>query len=434
MNYISIIISIIIIVIIILQIVNPFINNSESDLHSKYKAFITNIYEVNNANNDIVTIEENSLMNNNGIIDDKLSNNNNYNNLIDEKKMESFKNVEDVNIMDKKYYLKYFYRTGCIYSSQFMPLWHEIKNVLPSYVNIEEINCDRKDILGFSLCSKYDIKGVPSLVLEIEDSNKDKSNNKKIVYVGDRSYQNIKKWLLDNSINLTYNPEVEHFDNYGNYVSIDKFNNVSSNGGQNDKDDSSHHNKGIVGMVIEADGSMRKHYDNVYKNESRINEHGEYDDVDEDGCTLASFSICKENSANPGYQIFTHRGQWGCVYPDQHTSINNPFDAAFSTADHYLHSLPPKVKQVVDDKGHVHLVAEDYNANEKLNQMKKCALKYKKEFRNFGLCDNKKLNDKYNIKEHIESGKSNLPFDSFDINDYNDTKETAEALYNACSL
>jgi hypothetical protein len=336
-------------------------------------------------------------------------------------------NFEDMT--SKQFTLRLFYRPGCPYSAQFMPLWQEIKAGLPQHVNVEELNCDRDDVLGTSICARYKIQGVPTMTLTMPDKVYPNETTT-LTYRNKRDYRSIKLWLSSQGIELRYNPEVEHFDKTGGYMDVEQFNNTDNG----TSSDGGYSNKGITGMVLSAEGNLRKPYDDLYSAESRINKHGEYQDVDEDGCPMASFSICKENSPNPGYQIFTHRGQWGCVYPDANISLNNGFDAAFSVADHYLHSLPPKMKQVVDAKGNVNLEVEDYSPDEKLNQMKKCAVKYKKNFRNFGLCDNPKLTAKYNIKDMVERGEANVPFDGMTADDYQDARDTAEALYTACSL
>lgn len=437
MYYISLFISIIIIIIIILQIYRPFLNSNPKDLLNNINEHFTLLYEYNHAKNDILDIEEESLINVNklqGGIDDVNASNNNLKldrpELVIKTSTLGKKIINETfeDITNKQFTLRLFYKNGCPYSSQFMPLWQEIKSSLPQYVNVEEFNCDRDDTLGTSICSRFNIHQIPTITLTMPD----KVYPNEIItltYRNKRNFHNIKLWLSNQGIELIYNPEVEHFDKYGNYMNIEQFNNLDNN-----SSNTGYSNKGIIGMVLSADGNLRKPYDDLYKAETRINQYGEYDDVDDDGCPIASFSICKENSPNPGYQIFTHRGQWGCVFPDPNTSINNQFDAAFAVADNYLHSLPPKMKQVVDDKGNINLEVQNYSATDKLNQMKTCALKYKKNFRNFGLCDNQKLTNKYNIKDMIDKGEANVPFNGMTSQDYQDTKETAEALYAACSL
>jgi len=434
-NYINVLFIFIIIIIIVLQIRKPFITNSIKNLNDNINSYLKMKNDVNNAKVDIADIEEDSLIRINNIKGgiDEINNNDELNrpnfmlqsnNLGSSILKDEFENTE---LNDENMTLKLFFQNGCLYSESFLPLWNQIKEVLPNYIKTEEINCSRKDILGFSLCKKYLVNEVPTIILIKSDNN----NNTHIKYTGINDYLSIKQWLNSHNISLSYNPEIEHFDKTGGFVSSD-------NTTTNNNDTFTDLKSGIAGgnfggTVLSANGDLRSPYDKMYKDASKMNEFGEFDDVDEDGCPIAYFSKCKENSVNPGYQVFTHRGQWGCTYPDKYTSINNDFDTAFSTVDNYLQSLPPKMEKITLEDGSISLKVSDYSASEKIAKMKKCAFKYKDEIRNFGLCDNNKLNDKYTIKENIENGELNLPFNDMDINHYNDTKDTAEALYTACS-
>jgi hypothetical protein len=439
-NKTSILLSIIIICIIILQLRTPFITNTVSTLKNNVKAYFKKQEDINDAKNDILDIEEDSLIitnNANGGIDDvnatiKEVQDKNNGKMEERPKFMVQESVLGTNTLHEQFTnnetskvsLKLFYEPGCQYSEKFMPIWTQIKEVLPETIDTEEINCKRKDSLGFSLCHTYKINSVPNLVLIRPDIlEKDELIN--ITYRGSKDFLSIKQWLNSQGIELTYNPEVEHFDRNGGYVSVsEEFNGLSSgiSGGN------------FGGTVLSAEGNLRAPYDKMYRDASRMNEHGEFDDIDDNGCPIANFSKCKENSVNPGYQIFTHRGQWGCIYPDKNTSLNTGFDAAFATVDHYLQSLPPKVEKKTDDNGNIYLEEVPYSADEKLAKMKKCANVYKKEIRNFGLCNNKKLNAKYTAKDRILAGDAKVPFDGMTADDYKDTAETAEAIYNACSV
>ena len=431
LNFVNIILSILIITIIILQIRKPFLTNSLSDLKSRLTSFFKMQNNIKEAYNDIKDIEEESLirinMNQGGVDDINATNNNKImrpsfmlqSSIMGEKALkETFANLDNTLIT-----LKLFYTPNCPYSQQFMPLWTQIKESLPTYIKTEEINCQRKDVLGFSLCKSNNIKKVPSIILVKPDTLKS-DETIDIKYHGSMDYLSIKQWLNSQNIPIEYNPEVEHFDRTGGHVSVEKFNELKS--GLVDTN--------LGNMLLSAEGNLRAPFDKMYRDASKMNEHGEFHDVDEDGCPIATFSMCNENSVKPGYQIFTSRGQWGCIYPDKNTSINNGFDAAFSVVDHYLQSLPPKMEQVVSEDGSVSLKVSEYSADEKIEQMKRCANKYNKEIRNFGLCNNDKLNEKYVIKERIERGEARLPSNDISIDDYNDTKETAEAIYSACTL
>jgi hypothetical protein len=422
--------------IIILQIKTPFITNTTNELQNRINSYIFNKNNTTNEKNkvleEIAKIEEDSLIKINklqGGIDDINADTKDGKlmrpqlvlqaNIAEQKHMfETFENLDNY-----KMKLKLLYQPGCPYSEEFLGLWTQIKDSLPSNVDSEEINCSRKDILGFSLCHQYKVSKVPTIILEKPDVLKP-DETIQVIYRGSRDLLSIKQWLMTLDIHLKYNPEVEHFDRTGGHVSVEKFNELKSGMSVGE----------FGGVVLSAEGNLRAPYDKMYRDASKMNEFGEFDDVDDDGCPIAYFSKCKENSVNPGYQIFTHRGQWGCVYPDKNTSLNTSFDAAFSTVDHYLQSLPPKVEQVIDKDGTVSLREVPYTADERMQQMKKCAIKYNKEIRNFGLCNNDKLNDKYVAKERVEKGELNVPFDEMTADDYTGAMETAEAVYSACSV
>jgi hypothetical protein len=441
-NLLNLFIGIIVVIIIIIQIRTPFITNTVDTLKDKINRYVFMQSEITNTKNEILDMEEDSLIrvnNNRGGVDDVNAVSNTDTEELNERPRfmvqqntltEAFTNSNNSgnnnNQKPLKMTLKLFYEPGCPYSEEFMSIWTQIKEVLPAYVETEEINCKRKDVLGFSLCHTYKVERVPSLVL-IRPDVLQPEEEIQVTYRGKKDFLSIKQWLFSQKIDIGYNSEVEHFDRTGGYVGVsEEFNSLSTGmaGGA------------FGGAVLSADGSsnLRAPYEKMYRDASKMNEHGEFHDTDENGCPIATFSLCNENSPQPGYQIFTHRGQWGCVYPDKNTSLNTPFDAAFATVDHYLHSLPPKMEQVVDADGKVSLVEVPYEAGEKLEKMKKCAMAYKKEIRGFGLCNNDKLNAKYNIKDMIAGGDAKLPFDGITTDDYQDTAETAEAIYGACSL
>jgi hypothetical protein len=427
-DYFSIFLGLIIFVIIILQIKKPFLTNSVNDIINSITLYFNSFDIKKETMDNINNLDEESLIriNNKGVDNINFNSDKNIsrpkfmvqNNTLNTSIInEGFEDIINDNIK-----LLLFYQHGCPYSEQFLSLWTQIKEVLPLNIITKEINCDKKDVLGFSQCHQYNINKVPSIMLEKPDllNNNEVS---RILYRGKKDYLSIKQWLKSNNITLKHNAEIEHFDKYGNNTSVEKFKEIKSG-----------YTGNMGNLVLSAEGNLRAPYDKLYKDASKVNEHGDYYDVDDDGCPTAYFSKCKENSVNPGYQIFTHRGQWGCVYPDKNTSLNNGFDAAFAAADQYLQTLPPKMTQEIDENGNISLKVEEYSAEDKIKQMKKCAIKYKDELRSFGLCDNKKLDEKYMTKELIEKGKLKVPFNGMNSNNYNDTKETAEAIYNACSI
>lgn len=454
-NIVSVILGLIIICIIIIQIRSPFITNTIDTLKENINAYMFMQNEIKNTKDEILDMEEDSLIrvnNNQGGVDDVNADiviNNVLSEDINNSSTEVYQNknqqdrpqfmvqesvlsnvihesFSNNNNMNEQMTLKLFYEPGCPHSEEFMSIWTQLKEILPSNVETEEINCKRKDILGFSLCRSYKVNKVPSLIL-IRPDVLNTEEEIQVTYRGKKDFLSIKQWLHAQKINIGYNSEVEHFDRTGGYVSVSEEFNGTTSGISG---------SGFGGVVLSADGNsnLRTPYDKMYRDASKINEHGEFHDMDENGCPIATFSICNENSPQPGYQIFTHRGQWGCVYPDKNTSLNTDFDAAFATVDHYLNSLPPRMEQVIATDGKISLVEKPYDAAEKLDKMKKCANVYKKEIRKFGLCNNKKLNGKYNIKEMVEAGQTKLPFDGMTLDDYKDASNTAEAIYGACSL
>ena len=283
--------------------------------------------------------------------------------------------------------LKLFYKTNCGYSQQFLPNWYELTKILPSGVGFEEINCDQYDEFGITQCSKYQISNVPTLQLVTTD---EKGEDTIEEFVGKRTYLNVKEWLGKLGVSLRKNFDAEHFEEVG------------------------HHQ-----IMRDADGSYEEHRDELRRNITLKDNMDNYRDV-EDGCYVASFSKCKEGSQNPGYQIFTQRGQYGCVYPDVNTSMNDGFEAGFASAASYLENLPPK-----QDTNTGKLLP--YQGDEKKTQMMKCAVKYSNEFRQLGLCDGERLAEKYLIPERLENGEVKLP-QGMTKEDYVKTKDIAESL------
>jgi len=290
--------------------------------------------------------------------------------------------------------LKLFYKTNCGYSQQFLPNWYELTRMLPSGVGFEEINCDQYGEFGITQCSKYQIRRVPTIQLVTTDENGEETIEE---FVGKRTYLNIKEWLGKLGVELRKNFDTEHFEEVG------------------------HHH-----IMRDADGSYEEHRDELRRNVTLKDNMDNYRDV-EDGCYIASFSKCKEGSQNPGYQIFTQRGQYGCVYPDVNTSINDGFEAGFASAASYLENIPPKQ----DPKTGKLL---PYQGDEKKNQMMNCAVKYGAEFRQLGLCDGERLAEKYLIPERLEKGEVKLP-QGMTKEDYLKTKDIAESLMvGACGM
>tara|TARA_Y100001970_G_C13970058_1_gene717689 strand:+ start:18 stop:653 length:636 start_codon:yes stop_codon:yes gene_type:complete len=87
-------------------------------------------------------------------------------------------------IQNKKKKLMYFYMKGCKYCKQFEKTWKKLKEKHKK-IRFMKINGPNND----TLTDKYDINSYPSLVL-INDSDYS-------LFDGKRTYQNIKKFILD---------------------------------------------------------------------------------------------------------------------------------------------------------------------------------------------------------------------------------------------
>ena len=401
----------VVLVILVIGVVDyfyPFLHHSSTELldHLREKKQIEMVKA--SAYEDIAKIEEDSEIRVNqelGGIDEVNGDNKAVG--IDERKKIMFQEnslghlgndvQEGFETNPSKVVLKLFYKTNCGYSQQFLPNWYELTRMLPSKVSFEEINCDQYDDFGITQCNKYQISRVPTIQLVTTDEKGEETIEE---FVGKRTYLNIKEWLGKLGVNLRKNYDAEHFAEVGG----------------------KHHHH----IMRDEDGSYEEHRDELRRNVTLKDNMGNYRDV-EDGCYIASFGKCKEGSQNPGYKIFTQRGQYGCVYPDVNTSINDGFDAAFATAASYLDNLPPKQ----DPKTGKLL---PYQADEKKQQMMNCSMKYGNELRNFGLCDGERLAEKYLIPERLEKGELNLP-QGMTKEDYQRTKDIAESLMvGACGM
>ena len=383
----------------------PFLHHSSTELldHLREKKQVEEVKK--SAHAEIAEIEENSEIKVNkdlGGVDEVNADNKATG--IDDRKKLAFQNnslghlgndiKEGFESNPSQVVLKLFYKTNCGYSQQFLPNWYELTRMLPSGVGFEEINCDQYGEFGITQCSKYQISKVPTIQLVTTDENGEETIEE---FVGKRTYLNIKEWLGKLGVELRKNFDAEHFAEVG------------------------HHH-----IMRDADGSYEEHRDELRRNVTLKDNMDNYRDV-EDGCYIASFSKCKEGSQNPGYQIFTQRGQYGCVYPDVNTSINDGFEAGFASAASYLDNLPPKQ----DPKTGKLL---PYQGDEKKNQMMNCAVKYGAEFRQLGLCDGERLAEKYLIPERLEKGEVKLP-QGMTKEDYLKTKDIAESLMvGACGM
>jgi hypothetical protein len=318
--------------------------------------------------------------------------------------------------------LRLFYRPDCSYSMSFMPIWLEIVKSLPSIVSVKEINCATLDSNGVSICANWleygsGITSVPAIQLVSNISGVKKTMN----YTGTRSYQQLKTWFASQGITLQYNPDAEHFTDTNplaySYAAKEGFT----------ADDNLLF---ISGETAEGDaGKLADNYNKTFLGLAQEDTYGNIHDVGKDGFYRATFSRCQPDPQGPeGYQVFTRRGQWGCVVPDANSGISTPFDAAFSAVDSYLSMLPP-----LADPATGKLTGLTRTDEQRMEMKRGMAAKHSKDIREFGLCDERQLREKYNIYEAVKSGKAKLP-DGVSLQDYLDTQESAAAIFDACSL
>jgi glutaredoxin len=175
-----------------------------------------------------------------------------------------------------------FYKPSCPYCQEFMPVWSQIINNLPNNILYEEINTSKSS--ENNKANEYKIVSVPTIILIV--------NNNKIKYEGNRSYENIERFLKENGVNL------------------------------------------IIKILNKPDTFADSGYSNDPSPTSSPNPD----------CPTVSFDT-KVDVANDDYmfQIFSTEGQYGYatggIKPNK---LLTPFAAAYSVVDSYLSSLPNK--------------------------------------------------------------------------------------------
>lgn len=193
---------------------------------------------------------------------------------------EGFENLNESS--NKRITLKLFYSSKCSYSHAFMPIWFQLKDsISDKTINFEEYECST----NASLCSKENIKSVPTVIINIESSE---NENHKIE--GARSLKNIKDELkhygvLFNNTNDTNDDDNKTIEGYQNYITASQ---------------------------IEAD--ERK--------------------TDDPDCPFISFYEAEKN-----YYCADSRTMRGCINATKGSGIA-PFDAAYGLVGGYLNSLP----------------------------------------------------------------------------------------------
>jgi thiol-disulfide isomerase/thioredoxin len=177
---------------------------------------------------------------------------------------------------NEKITLYLFYKPTCPHSVKFMPTWYKVINDLPTNVYNKDIDCSQDRITP----SQYNVNGVPTVVLEMRD--------KYFTYVGDRSYNDINRFLKEHSVNLVKRG-TDYFDNLSGYEETPEPTNM-----------------------ITAK------------------------------CPLVTFD--KEidiKGDSYRYQIFSENGQYGYAEGGNNDDkIMSPYIAAYSVVDSYLSSLP----------------------------------------------------------------------------------------------
>ena len=247
--------------------------------------------------------------------------------------------------------LELYYKPSCPHCKTFMPIWSKILNDLPSNVIYEEINCDTTDPEKKNKISENKITSVPSLVLLVD--------NQKRYYMGSRTYDDISRFLRLHGINLVKRT----------FEDFDTTTNGSSKPGSNPH------------------------------------------------CPAVTFDkeidIANDNYM---YQIFNSDGQYGYASGGYKSNkLLTPFQAAYSTVDSYLSSLP-------DDTDPTKSSYKNIN---------ECANLYANNIINFGLCDIDQLNAIQGYQSNVSSGMSNSYIDG---TDYSDNSKVIGAIINACGF
>jgi len=174
--------------------------------------------------------------------------------------------------------LMLFYKPSCSYCSEFMPVWYKIVNNLSNNTMYEEIDCEK----DFKKANEYQITSVPTIILLVK--------NEKKIYIGDRNYADIMRFLKYNGVNLVERT-FEEFDS--------------------------------TGYDITQEPNSNKNLKNSL-------------------CPAVTFDkqldIVQDNYM---FQIFNAYGQYGyAVGGNNSDKTLTPFTAAYSTIDSYLSSLP----------------------------------------------------------------------------------------------
>ena len=248
--------------------------------------------------------------------------------------------------------IELYYKPNCPHCKTFMSVWSKIINDLPSDATYEEINCELT--ANKDKINENKITSVPSIVLLVD--------NQKKFYMGSRTYNDIERFLSLNGVNLVKRT-FEDFDN-------------TAGKGQSD-----------------AGAGVDPH------------------------CPAVSFDKQIDIAAdNYMYQIFNTDGQYGYATGGYNTDkILTPFQAAYSTVDSYLSSLPDDTDPKKSSYKHID----------------KCAGLYANNIINFGLCDIDQLNAIRGYQSNVASGNNSSYIDG---TDYSSNSKVVNAIMNACGF
>jgi thiol-disulfide isomerase/thioredoxin len=240
--------------------------------------------------------------------------------------------------------LELYYKTSCKYCNQFMPVWNRIINDLPNDALYEEIDIEKDS----EKVNENKITSVPTLILLVD--------NEKKFYNGDRTYNDINKFLKINGVNLIQRT-------FEDFSTVPKNNN--------------------------------------------LNPH----------CPSVTFDkqIDLENDSYM-YQIFNSHGQYGYAVGGHNLDKKlTPFQAAYSTLDSYLSSLPDNTNTTTNS----------------LKNIDECTNLNASQIINFGLCDLEQLNAIQGYKSNVASG-FNKPL--IDNTDYTNNEVIINSIKKVCGF
>ena len=297
-------------------------------------------------------------------------------------------NTNSVSYLDNSnvYKLKLFYKTKCSYCNEFLPTWYKIINNLPNNIKYEEIECES----NHKEATANNIVSVPTIILFI--------NNDKNIYMGDRSYTDIERFLKHKGVNLVKR-------------TFEEFNSIDSS----DSSDSSANNiiKNININNDGVDGSIDGGSSSNSNSDSNNIDYNSINSQNTKNKNCPSVTFDKEFDVSDDkymFQIFNRNGQYGySIGSNKDSKLPTPFEAAYAAVDSYLTSLPNS------------------------NTENECAQEYAKEIGSFGLCDTENLNKILDYKSNIQNGSSYTKFNG-SAKDYSSNDIVVKAIKKVCRI